>query len=84
MNSHKIIVKSAERFSDSLLSKEKHARKDLVKRAIMPRKAFKIKCIVQYANVYIKPSKKSYKSIIACFDACQTVTRLYICPCNAL
>lgn len=80
MNSHKIIVKSAERFSDSLLSKEKHARKDLVKRAIMPRKAFKIKCIVQYANVYIKPSKKPYKSIIACFDSLPDSNTLVYMP----
>ena len=69
MNSHKIIVKSAERFSDSLLSKEKHARKDIVERVIMPRKAFKIKCFVQYASVYIKLSEKPYKSVIACFDS---------------
>lgn len=69
MNSHKIIVKSAERFSDSILSNRKHARKDPVKRAIMPRKAFKIKCLVQYASMYIKPSEKPYKSVIACFDS---------------
>lgn len=69
MNSHKIIVKNAKRFSDSLLSNEKHARKDLVKRVTMLKKAFKIKCLVQYASMYIKLSEKPYKDVVACFDS---------------
>lgn len=80
MTIHKIIVKSAERFSDSLLSKEKHARKDLVKRATMPRKAFKSKCLVQNASEYIKPSEKPYKSVVACFDSLPDSNTLVYMP----
>jgi len=80
MSSHKIIVKSAKRFFDSFLSKEKHARKDLVKRVVMPRKAFKIKCFVQYASMYIKPSEKPYKSVVARFDSLPDSNTLVYMP----